>query len=158
MRNLRDAWLLHQAILSLPVEDLWLPFDTVFNEASTITCLTYDSWSYAQLVDFMNTCTIDHDAVERKCSVATLSSDIAEMIAITALMIASVARLADGEAVDVPSSSSSSKHKQMLLLACLLLLAAASSAPSSTHLLPCSSEVDLGMHSKIRQRRPANIL
>ena len=90
--------------LSLPVEDLWLPFDTVFNETSTITCLTHDSWSYAQLVDFMNTCTIDHDAVERKCSVATLSSDMAEMIAIAALMIASVARLVDGEAVDVPSN------------------------------------------------------
>ena len=33
-----------------------------------------------------------------------LSSDMAEMIAIAALMIASVARLADGEAVDVPSN------------------------------------------------------
>lgn len=47
--------------LSLPVENLWLPFNTVFNESASITCLCFDSWAYAQVVSFMDTCTIDRE-------------------------------------------------------------------------------------------------
>ena len=47
--------------MSVPVEALWLPYDTSFFESSTISCFVYDALTYERLLEFVGTCAIEQD-------------------------------------------------------------------------------------------------